>query len=358
MNPTSPALPPRPLYAAQRVLAIETSTERLSVALGAAGAQPLVQYQGEGGAQASALLIPCLLGLLDEVGWRLDELDAIAFGQGPGAFTGLRTACAVVQGLALAARPGGVPVLPIGTLLALADEGWHAGCALGLGGDQPRPTRLVAALDARMGELYVAELLWQPAMQLGGPDTIGLVGSPGTPSALRAPSQLGALSPFETLYALGEPGAPSAPSAWAGWRMQGAPRLCAPEALPLEWLQGAEAEPTWLLSNALATYAERLPLAWRSVPQVPAWPSAAALLRLAGWHWAAGLAVPAAEAQPLYVRDQVALTTAERAALQAQRATEALAEQAAQAAQAGQMAQTVHSEPERLPLKLSGQRQP
>lgn len=340
MNPTSPALPPRPLYAAQRVLAIETSTERLSVALGAAGAQPLAQYQGEGGAQASALLIPCLLGLLDEVGWRLDELDAIAFGQGPGAFTGLRTACAVVQGLALAARPGGVPVLPIGTLLALADEGWHAGCALGLGGDQPRPTRLVAALDARMGELYVAELRWQPATQLSVPD---FAGTPGAPSTC------------DTFDALGGPGAPSA---LAGWRMQGAPRLCAPEALPLEWLQGAEAEPTWLLSNALATYAERLPLAWRAVPQVPAWPSAAALLRLAGWHWAAGLAVPADEAQPLYVRDQVALTTAERAALQAQRATEALAEQAAQAAQAGQMAQTVHSEPERLPLKLSGQRQP
>jgi len=346
MNPTSPTLPPRPFYAAQRVLAIETSTERLSVALGAAGAQPLAQYQGEGGAQASALLIPCLLGLLDQVGWRLDELDAIAFGQGPGAFTGLRTACAVVQGLALAARPGGVPVLPIGTLLALADEGWHAGCALGLGGDQPRPARLVAALDARMGELYVAELLWQPAMRLSAPDAIGLVGSPGTPSALGTSEALDAF------------GGPSAPSAWAGWRMQGAPRLCAPEALPLEWLQGAEAEPTWLLSNALATYAERLPLAWRVVPQVPAWPSAAALLRLAGWHWAAGLAVPAAEAQPLYVRDQVALTTAERTALQAQRATEALAEQAAQAAQAGQMAQTVHSEPERLPLKLSGQRQP
>jgi len=62
-----------------------------------------------------------------------------------------------------------------------------------------------------------------------------------------------------------------------------------------------------------------LPLPWRTAPQVPAWPSAAALLRLAGWHWAAGLAVAAEQAQPLYVRDQVALTTAERAALQAQR---------------------------------------
>ncbi|MDO9610887.1 MAG: tRNA (adenosine(37)-N6)-threonylcarbamoyltransferase complex dimerization subunit type 1 TsaB [Serpentinimonas sp.] len=268
-----------------RVLAIETSTARLSLALGPAGGAPLAAFEGEGGAQASATLLPRLLELLQGLGWRLAELDAIAFGQGPGAFTGLRTACAVVQGLALAARPGGVPVLPIGTLLALGDEGWRAGwmagCAQGpgsgagsgpVGSSSAQPTRLVAALDARMGELYVAELRWC-----------------------------------------------SGPSDSAGWRMEGAPRLCAPEALPLEWLQDEARTPTWLVSNALAAYAERLPLPWRTAPQVAAWPSAAALLRLAGWHWAAGLAVAAEQAQPLYVRDQVALTTAERAAVQAQR---------------------------------------
>lgn len=277
MNPPSPPLsasPPRP--AALRVLAIETSTERLSLALGPAGGAALAAYEGEGGAQASATLLPRLLELLQGLGWRLADLDAIAFGQGPGAFTGLRSACAVVQGLALAARPGGVPVLPIVTLLALGEEGWRAGCVQGIGAvpgqGQARPTRLVAALDARMGELYVAELRWRG-------------GSAGD----------------------------------AGWRMEGAPRLCAPEALPLEWLQDEAGAATWLVSNALATYAERLPLPWRAAPQVPAWPSAAALLRLAGWHWAAGLAVAAADAQPLYVRDQVALTTAERAAVLAQR---------------------------------------
>ncbi len=276
MNPPSTTLPTCPPRPALRVLAIETSTERLSVALGPAGGAALAAYEGEGGAQASATLLPRLLELLQGLGWRLAELDAIAFGQGPGAFTGLRSACAVVQGLALAARPGGVPVLPIVTLLALGDEGWRAGCAQGMGSGpgprQARPTRLVAALDARMGELYVAELRWR-----GGP------------------------------------------AGDAGWRMAGEPRLCAPEALPLEWLQDEAGAPTWLVSNALATYAERLPLPWRTVPQVPAWPSAAALLRLAGWHWAAGLAVAAEQAQPLYVREQVALTTAERAALQAQR---------------------------------------
>jgi len=190
----------------------------------------------------------------------------------------------VVQGLALAARPGGVPVLPIGTLLALADEGWHAAQAQGLGvgvglasGPGPglaRPTRLVAALDARMGELYVAELRWRTG---------------------------------------------AGPGAVEGWRMEGAPCLCAPEALPLEWLQDEGGAAPWLVGNALATYAERLPLPWRAAAQVPAWPSAAALLRLAGWHWAAGLAVSAAQAQPLYVREQVALSTEQRAALQAQR---------------------------------------
>jgi tRNA threonylcarbamoyladenosine biosynthesis protein TsaB len=74
----------------------------------------------------------------------LAELDAIAFGRGPGAFTGLRTACSVAQGLALGARK---PVLPIDTLLAVAEDARAGRDAL----------RVWVAMDARMDEIYAAQ---------------------------------------------------------------------------------------------------------------------------------------------------------------------------------------------------------
>ncbi|MEY2617545.1 MAG: hypothetical protein RL522_547 [Pseudomonadota bacterium] len=127
------------------LLAFDTSTERLSVALSwtdATGAR-LLSHEAEGGREASTTLIPAVLGLLQEAGLGLASLEAIVFGQGPGSFTGLRTACSVAQGLAYGA---GRPVLPVETLLAVAEEARHAQGA----------TRVLALLDARMDEVYAA----------------------------------------------------------------------------------------------------------------------------------------------------------------------------------------------------------
>jgi len=100
-----------------KLLAFDTSTETLSIAVGAGAGRPVLETSRPGGAQASAALIPAIQDLLRQAGLALEELDAIAFGRGPGSFTGLRTATAVAQGLGFGA---GVPVLPIDTLLAVA----------------------------------------------------------------------------------------------------------------------------------------------------------------------------------------------------------------------------------------------
>ncbi|TSE24860.1 tRNA threonylcarbamoyladenosine biosynthesis protein TsaB [Tepidimonas sediminis] len=248
---------PPPGPGLQRWLALDTSASTLSVAVGAAGAaEPLAWHEGEGGAQASATLLPTVMALLQRAGWRLAELDGIVFGHGPGSFTGLRTACAVVQGLAAGARPGGVPVLPLGTLLAVAEaaRARHA----------PRSAQLTvhAALDARMDEVYVARYAWDAAH---------------------------------------------------GWRELDGPHLRRPEDLPQE--DGA-----LHAGNVAGVYGERLPPAWRTEAGGATLPCARALLRLAAAGVAAGRCVDAHGAQPLYVRDKVALTVDEQAALRAGRA--------------------------------------
>ena len=120
-----------------KILALETSTQFCSVALWRDG--DLDAREALAGQRHSELLLPMVEALLERHGLALKELDGIAFGEGPGSFTGLRIGCGVTQGLAFGA---GLPVVGVGTLLALA-EAAQAECA-------------VCCLDARMGEIYHA----------------------------------------------------------------------------------------------------------------------------------------------------------------------------------------------------------
>lgn len=130
------------------LLAFDTATEHMSIALAAGGR--VFTHESAGGALASARLIPAVMTLLEEAGVHLHELDAIAFGRGPGAFTGLRTACSVAQGLAFGANK---PVLPIDSLLAVAEDA--------RGSDAE--SRVWVAMDARMDEIYAAQYAYRAA---------------------------------------------------------------------------------------------------------------------------------------------------------------------------------------------------
>src|SRR6266508_4398627 len=120
-----------------QILALDASTDVCAVALGD-GAH-WTERAENAGQRHSELLLPTVRALLAEARLDLAALDGIAFGAGPGSFTGLRIACGVAQGLALGAD---LPVAPIGTLeaIAFADGG----------------ERVIACLDARMREIYIA----------------------------------------------------------------------------------------------------------------------------------------------------------------------------------------------------------
>ena len=131
-----------------RLLAIDTASARCSAALWSDGALVLraVATQRE----HAQLLLPMIQSLLDEAGIGFDALDAIAFGRGPGSFTGLRVAASVAQGLAIGA---GVPVVPVSDLRALALQGHRLAVERGV---LPRgaPATVAVCLDARMSEVY------------------------------------------------------------------------------------------------------------------------------------------------------------------------------------------------------------
>jgi len=225
------------------LLAFDTATEHMSIGLGVHGELRL--HEAAGGAHASATLIPAIMTLLGDAGLGVRDLDAIAFGRGPGAFTGLRSACAVAQGLALGA---GRPVLPIDTLLAVAEDAR----------DGDGPQRVWVAMDARMNEIYAAHYAFDAG----------------------------------------------------GWTVLTAPLLSTADALNARWASDA---PQAVAGSALAVFGQQLrPGAARLAPA--ALPRARALLALAQAAWDRGDALDPALALPLYVRDKVAQTTAEREA--------------------------------------------
>jgi tRNA threonylcarbamoyladenosine biosynthesis protein TsaB len=122
-----------------RFAALETSTEWCSVALWRDGEIACIERRA--GNRHSELALPMLERLLKRSGFTALELDAVAFGAGPGSFTGLRIACGLAQGLAFAR---GIPVIGISSLEALAEESGAL--------------RVVACIDARMHEVYYAAL--------------------------------------------------------------------------------------------------------------------------------------------------------------------------------------------------------
>ena len=222
------------------LFAVETSTELCSVAL-LRGGELFVEEELAGNRHAE-ILVGMARRLFQRAHLEPRDMDAFGFGQGPGAFTGIRIACGLAQGLAFAAAR---PVVPVPSLLALAEQANEA--------------RVVAALDARMGEAYVA------AYARSGDD----------------------------------------------WQEVVAPRLAGPDGLPP--LPGRR----WVATGSGFAAHEWLRTGYREAIEMRLegdLPRAGAVARIAARRLARGEAMAAEHAAPLYLRDKVALTTVERQA--------------------------------------------
>ena len=210
--------------------------------------ETLLSRESSGVRTHSQSIMPMVQELLAEAGVTLAECDAIAFGAGPGSFTGVRTACGIAQGLAWGAQ---LPVVPLVTLDAMA-----LACRQQCGAHH-----ILAVLDARMGEVYWAQ--------------------------------------------------------YQGHQRVAGPALCAPgDVAPL-----ASAGPLIACGNGLQAY----PDAFASQPYVAAavagiMPHARAIAQLAATALASGAAVAPAQAQPLYLRNKIAYTSAEREVINAAKA--------------------------------------
>ena len=226
-----------------KLLAIETSTEACSVALWLDGE---VRERFEIAPRRHAeLTLPWAEQLLAEAGVKKSQLDAIAIGRGPGAFTGVRLAIAIGQGIALALDR---PVVPISTLAALAVQTFGP--------------RVLAAIDARMGEVYAA------AFELHDGDAIALTEERVlVPEAVVLPGDHDGWFGVGTGFAAGE-----------------------------------------------GILADRLRSRFASI-DTAALPHAADIARLGALAFARGESVAPERAEPAYLRDNVALTMVEQQAL-------------------------------------------
>jgi tRNA threonylcarbamoyladenosine biosynthesis protein TsaB len=229
------------------ILALETSSELASCALLHGGR--LTSRSSDGVRTHSAALLPMVQELLAEAGIALADCDAVAYGAGPGSFTGVRTACGVAQGLGFGAN---LPLVPVVTLDAMA-----LACRERLGAAD-----VLAVLDARMNEVYWAQYRFDGATPL-----------PVQPAALSAPGEV------------------------------------APQGAPLACGNGFTAYPGAFDGKPFAAGADAAVL-----------PHAEQVARLGAAAFAAGQGVPAAQAQPLYLRNKVAYTKAERTAMNADKA--------------------------------------
>lgn len=236
-----------------KVLALDTATESLSVALSLDG--EVTSFTSRPGRGHGAHLLAAVDGLLAAAGIVLQSLDLLAVGRGPGAFTGVRIGVSVAQGLGLATD---LPIVPVSDLAALALNACEAALADGHLGDGP--LHILACLDARLGGLYAGCVT---------------VADPARPDLLAV---AGLTEELTTGAALTLP--PAGPLLVAGHGLAAAPDLAAR-------LEG----------RTVTTYPGLLP-------------GAAAIARLAVPLAAAGHAVRARDLAPIYLRDDVATRSA------------------------------------------------
>jgi len=243
-----------------KILALDTSTEYCSAAVWIDGDVEVRETRA--GQSHSDLLLGMIDELLKSRALSPRDLDGIAYGEGPGSFTGLRIACGVVQGLAFGAD---LPVVGVGTLLAMA---------AGSGAE-----RVVCCVDARVHEIYHAAFRRVAAGERTA-ETEGFARYPH-------------------------------PSFNGGWRVVHEPSLCAPGAAP-----GLPGEGWLACGSGFRAYPDELEQHYAgklAAIDLELYPHARDIAALAAPRFAAGLGVSAEEAAPVYLRDKVALRIDERA---------------------------------------------